>query len=244
MKKLYLTVLILFVSFAFLNAADVYIKQKVHTDPITIMGQSQPAKDEISEMWIGDKRFAYHREDSSQIVDLSKNIMYMINHARKTYIEATLPFDIADYMPEQMAQMMQSMMGGIKIEVTPTGQTKTIGSWKCDGYNVTMDMMMMQMNMEIWATADVPFDWKKFSQEGMGNFMKAQMRLDDSTIKEFEKIKGFMIYTETKGKMMGAEMRSTSEVVEISKKPAGDAAYSVPEGYTKQEKLSMEDMRR
>ena len=56
------------------------------------------------------------------------------------------------------------------------------------------------------------------------------------------KIKGFWISSETTMEMMGAKIRTTSEVVEISKKTPPAGVYSVPAGYTKQDKLSMQDM--
>jgi hypothetical protein len=34
--------------------ADIYMKQKVHTDEFKMMGQTQPAKDAISVFWLGE----------------------------------------------------------------------------------------------------------------------------------------------------------------------------------------------
>jgi hypothetical protein len=39
--------------------------------------------------------------------------------------------------------------------------------------------------------------------------------------------------------IMGQEMKSTSQVLEISKKSAPAGIYSVPQGYTKQDRLTM-----
>jgi hypothetical protein len=39
--------------------------------------------------------------------------------------------------------------------------------------------------------------------------------------------------------MMGANMRVTTEVVEVSQKPAPAGTYSVPVGYKKQDKLTI-----
>jgi len=242
MRKLFSTLLILIVSVAFLNA-DIYIKQKVHSDPVTMMGQTQPAKDEISEIWIGDDKFATLGEERSTIIDSKKKVMYWINNKNKTYVEMTLPLNMADYMPEQMGQMMQSMMSSIQITVNPNGQKKVIGSWNCDGYDVTMNIMMMKMNMQVWASTEVSFDWEKVGEKMMTNYFKAQFRIDDSAIEEFKKIKGYWIYTETIMNVMGADMKSSTEVLEITKKSAPSAVYSVPAGYTKQDKLSMMDMK-
>lgn len=240
MKRI-IVVSLMILALASFAAADIYVKSKVHSDPISIMGQSQPAQDSFSEQWIGESQFAMIAEKNSSVLDLNKNVLYIINHKAKTYIEAPLPFDFSSILPSQMASMMSSMMK-MTVTVAPTGQKKTIGEWKCDEYNVTMNMMMMPMKMKVYATTEVPFDLKGYIEKVYGTSLKTQFRMDDASVKEMMKIKGFWIASETKMEMMGAKIHTTSEVVEISKKTPPAGVYSVPAGYTKQAKLSMQDM--
>lgn len=221
--------------------ADVYVKSKTHTDAFAIMGQSQPAKDETTEQWISDDRLAFSSTEMASIVDLKRNLMWLINHKDKTYVETQLPLDITKLIPPEMAQMMGAMMK-MTVTVTPTGQTKTIGQWKCSGYDVSLQMMMMPMKMSVWASTDVPINLEKFSKL-YSNILKAQLRLDDAAIQEMAKIKGFWIASETSGEMMGAKMRSTTEVIEISQKTPDPSVYLVPAGYTKKDFLDMRGMR-
>src|SRR4030067_1952359 len=158
--------------------ADIYIKSKTHTDAFAVMGQSQPAKDETTEIWFGDDKFAMISTSTSIIVDLKKNVLCMILHSNKTYVESPLPFEFANIIDPQMAQMMAQMMK-MTGTVTPNGQTKTIGQWKCSGYDVAINMMMMPMKIAVWATTDVPFDVEKFMKLYM-NVIKASLRLDDA----------------------------------------------------------------
>jgi len=241
MKKLF-AVFSLVLVVAALASADVYIKSKTHTDAFSMMGQSQPAKDETAEQWFGDDKFALIGAEMSSIVDLKKNVMYLINPKEKTYVEAQLPLDLTKLFPPEMAQMMSSMMK-MTVTVTPNGQTKTIGQWNCSGYDVSIQMMMMPMKMAVWASTDVPIDMEKFVKI-YSNVLKAQLRLDDAAVQEMMKIKGFWIASETSIEIMGAKMRSTNEVIEISKKAPDVSVYSVPAGFTKQDKLSMKDMQR
>lgn len=219
--------------------ADYYINQKSHSDEITVMGQTTPASDEINEMWLAQNKMAMHGKKQSIIMDLEKEVMYMIDHEDKTYVEMTLPLDISKYFPEQIQQMMSN----ITVKVTPTEETKTIGDWKCKGYDVAMNMMMMNIEMKVWATKDVPFDWKAYSSDIFPKIAKATMRLSDEAIQQFMKIDGFQIRTETTTKMMGQEMKSYQEVQEISEKSAPAGTYSVPEGYEQKEAFTMEDLR-
>ncbi len=240
MKKALAVFFSILVLAAFVSA-DVYIKSKMHTDAFSIMGQSQPAKDETIEQWFGDDKFANLSTDMSLIVDLSKNVMHLINHKDKTYVESQLPLDFMKLLPPEMAQMMGAMMK-MTVTVTPTGQTKTIGQWKCSGYDVSLQMMMMPMKMAVWASTDVPMDMQKFANM-YSNVLKAQLRLDDAAVQEMMKIKGYWISSETTGEMMGAKIRSTTEVIEITKKTPDPSVYSVPAGYKKTEFLDMKSMR-
>jgi len=107
-----------------------------------------------------------------------------------------------------------------------------------------MNMMMMKINMKVWATKDVPYSWEKVTQDMMSQVMAAQLRLNEKALQEFQKIKGQWIASETTMNMMGNDIRSTTEVVEITQKDAPPGTYSVPRGYTKKEKLSQEDLQK
>lgn len=237
MKKFFALVAIIVIA-ALSLSADVYIKTKTHTDALSIMGQTQPAKDEINETWFADTKLAFITKEQSMVVDLAKNMIYLI-YPNKTYIESTLPFDFAKILPDQMAAMA-GMMKMTVSGVGPTGETKKVGKWNCQGYKATMSIMGMSMNMILWTTTDVPFDPAKYMKL-YGNVFKSQMRLDEASIKEFDKIKGFQAASETSGEMMGAKIHTTSEVTEIAQKAAPAGVYSIPAGYTKRDKLTMEE---
>ena len=122
MKKI-VALFLLVPAFASFAAADIYVKSKVHSDPMSIMGQTQPAQDSFSEQWIGESRFAMVSEKSSSVLDLTKNVLFIINHKAKTYIEAPLPFDFSSLLPAQMASMMSSMMK-MTVTVAPPGRRR------------------------------------------------------------------------------------------------------------------------
>lgn len=237
MKKLIIILTLVIFSASFL-AADVYIKSTTHTDGFEIMGQTQPAKDEIQEQWIGEKTFATITPSQKVIVDLNKNKMFIVYDETKSYVEASLPLDITKLLPEQAAGMAGMMK--MTVKVSPSGETKKIGNWNCKGYNVDMSMMMVNMKMLAWASTDVPFDWKAYSKNLLPQVMKTtQIGIDDAAIKEFMKIEGYQVATDMTINMMGNDIKSKSEVIEITKKAAPAGMYEVPAGYTKQEKLTV-----
>ncbi len=234
MKKLILIVSVVVISFAFLHA-DVYIKQK--TNMGAFMGQ--PAKETFQEHWLGKNKMAMISQEQSMIMDIEAQKLYMVNHGNKSYIETSLPLDMTKLMPEQMAQMMKGMMESMTINVQPNGQTKKVTNWNANGYDVKMTVMGMEMKMIFWASKDVPFDWKNYS-DLYSELYKAQFRMGEKFMAEFKKVQGFPVETEVDA--MG--MKVTTTTVEISQKTPGADTYSLPTGYTKKDKLSMEDMQR
>lgn len=239
MKKI-LFIFILIVLTTGIVTADVYIKQKIHTDAINMMGQNQPAVDAFSEIWFTDDKMALLSPGMSIIVDMAKKVVFMVNIERKTYVEMEIPVDLSKYIPAEEAQMAQMRLN-TSMTIQPTGETATINNWKCEGYDVNIDMMMLQMKTKVWASKDVPFDWKEFMNKNM-EVAKVNMQLNDQSIQEMKKIEGFQIRSETTMNMMGSDINSYQEVVEISKKAAPAGIYTVPEGYKKQDKFSMADL--
>jgi hypothetical protein len=152
----------------------------------------------------------------------------------------TLPLDMEKYFPAQMMQMM----GNVTVSVTPLTETQKIGQWDCAAYDVTMNVMMMDMQQKIWASTDVPFDWRDYSQKMLPKLNQAMMRLGEDSIKEMMKVEGFQIRSETSMSVMGNEMKSWQQVEEIIKQDAPAGTYSAPEGYTKKDKLDMMDIQR
>ncbi|MBN2244088.1 MAG: hypothetical protein JW793_15490 [Acidobacteria bacterium] len=240
MKQVF-AALLLILSASTFAAADGYVKTRSHTDPISMMGQNQPARDTVTEQWIGDGRVATVTEDTTTIVDVENKVLYIINHRDKTYVSANLPLDFSQLVPPQMAEMIQNMK--VTFTVTPTGQKKTIGSRSCDGYDVDLNMVMMPMKMKMYATSDVPFDYRNYMKNFYSTLVKTQMiGIDEASIGELGKIDGFVISQEMTGDMMGAKIRQNSEVVEIAEKPAPAGIYSVPDGYTRKGTLTMEEL--
>jgi len=223
-------------------SADIYVKSNSHTDAMSMMGQNTPATDSVSELWISDNAIAMAGKDSRTIIDLSKNMFTMISLEKKSYVETPLPVDFAKLLPSEMAAMAGMIV--MSATVSPTGETKKIGQWNCQGYDKTMTVMGMPMKTKVWASTEVPFDTVKFAEKFMPAMTKGMMRLDDASVKEMMKIKGYQIASEVNAEMMGAKIHSTTEVVEISKKDAPAGTYAVPAGFTKKATLGMDDLQK
>jgi uncharacterized membrane protein YqiK len=224
--------------------ADVFIQSKRHTDSFTMMGRTTPAKDVIITSWISKDKFRSDEGDEqSMIVRLDKNKLYVINHTEKTYSIVDLPIDFEKLIPPEAKPMMQQMMQMLKMTVTvqDTGETKNIKGFNCKKYLVNMRGGMMSMNLEVWTTKDIKIDYDtyaKFSECIMG----INPMFKDIT-DEMKKIEGFTVYSAGTMSMMGTDVKTTEELMEVSEKSAPAGLYDIPSGYTEKAYNPMERKR-
>lgn len=52
--------------------ADIFMKQKTHTGSFTMMGQTQPAKDDIQSIWMTNNVVRNDSKETSTIIRLDK----------------------------------------------------------------------------------------------------------------------------------------------------------------------------
>ena len=248
-----LTVLIGFVLGLAQAQADIYLKQKTHTGAFQVMGQSQPEKDEIMVFWLGPNAVRTDMESAktSSILMPDKKAMVMIDHNKMQYSEMPLDFDkmfeeaaaaqatedpekaeAMKKMPGFMKNMMKGVTGNMSAKVTDTGETKKIGNWNCRKYLVEMNMGMGgESKSETWATEDLKIDYTRAFTAA--NAMMAGMPGFEKIIQEMKKVKGVVVYQTATTKMMGAEVTSTTELLEATEKDAPAGNYDVPAGYKK-----------
>jgi hypothetical protein len=84
---------------------------------------------------------------------------------------------------------------------------------------------------EAWATEDLKIDYTMAFTAA--NAMMASMPGFEKIIQEMKKVKGVVVYQTGTVKMMGAEVTSTTELVECADKAAPAGNYDIPAGYKK-----------
>jgi hypothetical protein len=227
--------------------ADVYIKQKNHTDEMKFMGQTQPATDMIFETWMSkDKARMDMYEDKSIIIRLDKQVMYMLDHAEMKYTE--MPYsetsDIlsaaiagSDLSEEEQAQAQKMMKGFAqmmqpKVSVQETGETQKIKDWNCTKYIMTMSMMGTKTTSEVWATEDIKINYEMYTTLSLSLMPKTPGL--EKMLEEMKKIKGLTVLSTGTMSVMGTDVKTTQELLEVSEKSAPAGTYEVPEGYKKE----------
>jgi hypothetical protein len=218
--------------------ADLYIKQKQHTGAFQIMGRTEPAKEEIHEMWVSGRKSRFDSPEGSTIVDMDKKTMILIDHQEKTYSEAPLgqlpgmPGEVDDEESQQAFQAMAAAMMKTETQVVDTGEKKKIKNWNCRKYQITMKMAMGQVVSEVWATEDIKVDPELFF--AMQNAIAANQPGMAQTTEEMKKVKGFQVLSTSTTQTMGASVQSSTEVLEVATKSAPADLFKIPAGYNKE----------
>lgn len=223
--------------------ADHYMKQTQRTDPYTVMGQSQPATSQTIESWIGDTAVLTNNPDgTSTLVIFAKQRAYIIKHADRAYAE--IPLDMKKVIGEMaestvgdqedlstadaMAAMMAAMMQ-MEVTVQDTEEQQKIGKWQARKYIQTTRMGMGTTTSEIWATEDLRADMSGYWKAT--NAMLASQEGFSQMIAELGKIRGVVVKTISRAQVMGSEVKSTTELVEFTDRPAPAGTYAIPAGY-------------
>jgi hypothetical protein len=229
--------------------ADVYLKYRQHTDPVQVMGQTQPAKDSIRETWVGENRIRNDEGRQSVILRLDKKQVYFINNEQKMY--AILPMDVEKMAQqaiendktmsleekEQARKFVQEMMKDISkftIAIKETGEKKKIGKWNCSKYIQTTKTAMGPSVTEIWATKDITLDYKMLNRMFAASMMmmpSLKGSMDDIS-REMAKIKGVTVYSASSSSVMDTEVRSTQELLDCADRNPPDSFYEPPKEYT------------
>jgi hypothetical protein len=232
-----------------LASADMCLKQKHHQDAFTMMGKTQPAKDYVGTMWVTSDKARNDMDDKSTIVRLDKNVMIVLDHTKKKYMEIPLNFAEAAAkeaekqgaseeelakLPESMRNLMKGAMK-MNVAVTETNETKTINGWNCRKYLQKIEGMVSSQS-EVWASQDVKLDAKllaKFSAAFMAMNPGLKESLGDLQ-KQMEKIKGVAVLTNSESTVMNSKMKSSIELLEVKEGSAPAGTFDVPAGYAKE----------
>jgi len=236
MRKTVMIMMLAALVLSSLAYADVYMKKNHHTDAMKMMGMTTPAKDETVVTWIAEGKMSTDSPESMVIVRMDKDVMYNVMKKEKKYMEIPLSKMMDAVTDPKMAEAMKGLAGQMKISVTETSETRTINGWKCRKYLQVMEMPMMgPVTSEVWASPDIKIDYEMYFKAAAAAYsrMPGMSGSLADIVKEMKKIKGMPVLTTTTMKMMGAEMKSAEELVEVKEDKAPAGVFEVPAGYKK-----------
>lgn len=211
---------------------DTKIVQTTHQDSFTVMGQTQPAKDEEQVLWIGADRMRLDTGTTSVLVRLDQKKMILLDHEAKTASAIDLPIDLSTLLPPGMAEQMMLMMQ-FDVTVAPKDETRQIGSWQTTGYDLSMTSQMMSVQSSLWATSDVNVDFEAY-YELYSQILALQPGMKKMA-DELRQIKGLVIEQEGVASMpmMGdTSFKTSQKTVSIDDITPPSDLYDIPPDYT------------
>ncbi|MBP6874946.1 MAG: DUF4412 domain-containing protein [Candidatus Eisenbacteria bacterium] len=221
------------------------IRQHVHSDAMSIMGQNQPASDDTVTIWLTKDRLAISGGGSDAIVRLDLNQLFILNREKKSYSVIDLPIDLAKMFPadDPNAAMMTKMLEMMKSTTTVTAspETRQVRGWTAHRYDMETKNNFMTVKGVLWATTEAQIDPALYRalQE---NLMALNPALRDA-ISSLRKIEGVVVAQEQSITVMGQTHAVSTETLEISEADAPSETFRVPQGYAKEAFDPMANMR-
>ncbi len=221
-------------------AAD-YLKTVTHMDAFAIQGQQQPARTDTSQMWlVPDKAAMVTGEGQTFILRNDLGVMYFVDSNNKTYVK--VPVDFMSKLQDEIAaekgdsaaaaakSAMQNVFDNIDITVTAMDSTKKVGEWTAKLYEVKIAMPMGTVTTESWNSTDVDIDLSMY--QSVSNAVMAAMPGFEKMLAKMSQLKGATVESVSTMNMGGAEVKTTTKLLDYAKKDAPAGIFDIPDGYT------------
>lgn len=207
-------------------------------EDLTVVSRVVPPKGQptTSTQYFSASKFRTSDGRVDTIVDLESGRIVSLDHKKKTYYETSFEEIRAFFAQlESMLEsnpMLERMFGkATAAQVRDTGEKRTIAGYECHKLVVTMGE---KMSFEVWATSQIKvpleyYDAQKMLYATMGPMASRFEKMYD----ELKKIGGFTLATTIDSKVMGMQIHSESEAIEVKKGALPPDAFEVPSGYKK-----------
>ena len=222
---------VLLLALAVPGSADTLLTLKNHVDAVQVAGESQPAKDTQVRIWVANDKLRRDEEETTAILRLDRNKLYVVRHADKTWSEVALPVDFVRLMPKggEKAGALWNQQMKLTVDLRPTQETRTLGTW--NARKVQMDITNatgMKIASTLWVSKDVP-GWSVLNR--LAATLAALQPGSESWVRALEQMDGFPVLREDRVEAMGARFGTREELVTVETRDATPGTYDPPAGY-------------
>ncbi len=226
-----LSPLVLLLALAVPAAADSLLTLKSHVDSFQVAGENQPAKDTEIRVWVAGDKLRRDEGETTAILRLDRNKLYVVRHADKTWSELALPVDFVRLMPKgsEQAGALWAQQMKLTVDLHPTQETRTVGAW--NARKLRMDITNatgMKIASTLWVSKDVP-GWSALNR--LAAILAALQPGSASWVSALETMEGFPVLREDQVEAMGARFKTREELVTVETRDATPATYEPPAGY-------------
>lgn len=210
-------------------AADLVVSSTEHTEAGQSKAGKKPPPDKLETLWIGKDRVRRESGTRVSIVRADKKELLILDTRAKTYCRVALPIVLEKHVRADLASALGNVSAGFKATVTPTTETKKIQDWNTTRYTVSLKNGQSTSTEELWVTKDLGVDGPAV-QEMLAALASAET-LGVNFASEMKKIDGLVVYSESKGKVFGADSTTTMRVMAIEKKEPPEGFYDAPKDF-------------
>lgn len=212
--------------------ADSLLTLKSHTDAIQLKDEMQPAKDTEVRLWVGADRVRRDEGDTSMILRLDRNKLFLLHHPDKTYNEIALPADFLHLMPHDQEAMATGWAQQMKLTVrlTPGTETKKINAWTAKREQMDIASAMgMKIATTLWVSKEIaPYALLNRLTATLANLQPGAADWSQ----KLEHLDGFPVLKEDNVDALGAHFKTREELISVETRDAPAGAWEPPAGYT------------
>lgn len=227
-----LLALALFLATATAAGAQTLLTLKNHVDSFQVSGETQPAQDTQIRIWVQGDKLRRDEGETSAILRLDRNKLYILRHPEKTYSELSLPVDFVRLLPKgaEEAGTLWAKQMKLNVQLKPTSETRAVGSW--NARKVGMDISNatgMKIASTLWVSKDVQ-GWAALNR--LAATMAALQPGSESWVRALEQMDGYPVLREDRVDAMGARFGTREELVSVETREAAPGSFDPPAGYT------------
>jgi hypothetical protein len=243
MKSALLAALVLMMTVSSLSA-EICVKHHTHTDEYYYGGTTTPEVNRNAEIWFGEGKLAYVHERVKMIFDVSGNTLTFINSGDSIYMETTLPPTWENIIVEEEVPRLK--MYQYTGEMKDLGETKEIDGHQCAGYMLTTwipyeDILYNETDEVAWYTEDVPFDLDLYRK--VYPCLLLLRNYNPELIESLGGGTGYPVRSESTRYQKGIEIKTVNTIEEIVEVDAPEGLWTVPEGFTRKDRLTINEIR-
>ncbi len=242
MKSVLLVLLALLITTSTLSA-EVCVKNNTHTDAYYYGGSTNPEVNRDFELWFAEGKMALVEENSKIIFDVSANTMTFINFNDSIYLDTTLPPQWENILVEEEVGRIQ--MYQYTGEMKELGEEKELDGHKCSGRMLTTwipyeDTKYNETDEVTWYTKDVPFDIAIY--EKAYPCLLTLRNYNAELITTLGTGRGYPIESVETTYQKGIEIKTVTTTREIIEKDAPAGFWAAPEGFTKKDRITIQEL--
>ena len=212
--------------------ADSLLVLKSHADAFRLKEESQPAKDTEVRIWVAGDKVRRDEGDSSMILRLDRNKLFLVHHPDKTYNELTLPIDFVRLFPKGKEDLGQTWAKQMRlvVKVSPGTETKKVNGWTARREQMDIASAMgMKIATTLWLSKDVA------AYPLLNRLTATLAALQPGAAdwaQKLEQLDGFPVLKEDDVDALGAHFKTREELVSVTTRDAPAGTYDPPAGYT------------